>query len=177
MMHQPIWPTKPPKRPGKGGVRVWMIGTDTAKDQILTTRLRIVDPESGKPIGAKAMHFPEGTPETYFDGLTSEVKKPHSIAGRTVWRWTKLSGRQNEPLDLEVLCLAGLRALGRSVYDHLEREVAKVRGLAAAARGTTPAIATPQELADNTAPYQKERLAKRRRAPTRRTWMNAWRKW
>lgn len=176
MMHQPLWPLNPPKRPGRGGVRVWMVGTDTAKDIILSSRLKLVHPETSKPIGAGAMHFPEETPEAYFEGLTAEVKKPITIGGKRSWRWTRLSGRRNEPLDLEVLCLAGLRALGKSVYDHLDREVARVIAEGEKAAATPAAEAEPTELEPES--FTKDRINARRSSLKRGRgrWLNNWRR-
>jgi phage terminase large subunit GpA-like protein len=118
-MGQPIWPERPPKA-GKGGVKVYLIGTDTAKDRLLLTRLRKLNAD-GKPEGAGAMHFPEGTSEEYFAALTAEVKKPVVKNGRRVLRWTPVRER-NEALDCAVGCMAMLRSLGRTVYEHLDRE-------------------------------------------------------
>jgi terminase, large subunit len=119
---KPIWPTKPAKV-GKHKVKVYEVGTDTAKDLILGSRLR------RSVEGPGYLHFPDAPwcTEEYFAQLTSEQK----IARRDPklgWtrRWVPTRAR-NEALDLEVYALAGLRALGDTLIRGLARRVEQLR--------------------------------------------------
>lgn len=110
--NQPIVPAQPSK--DKSRVRLWMVGTDTAKDQIFSF-LKIDTPGPGY------CHFPNRVEfdKKYFQGLCSEKKVKRIRGGRTVFIYEKLStgkgsdghrdeysGRRNEPLDLFVYCAA-----------------------------------------------------------------------
>lgn len=152
----PIWPATRPK-PGKLGVRVWGIGTDTAKDVILLSRVKRAAAGSGY------MHFPEGTPAEYFEQLTAEAKESVKSSHGRVLRWVKKRSR-NEALDLEVYNLAALRALGRAVYDHLEREVAKV----------VKAGEARKALLESDTPEPEQVAKKSARGRRRRGWVKNW---
>ena len=78
------------------GVRLWMIGTDTAKDWVFG-RLRLTS-------GDGAPHWSSGLDEDYFGGLLSEVAQVRWVKGVAVREWVKrANGIRNEPLD----CLVG----------------------------------------------------------------------
>jgi phage terminase large subunit GpA-like protein len=78
------------------GVRLWMIGTDTAKDWVFG-RLRLTS-------GDGAPHWSSGLDEDYFEGLLSEVAQVRWVKGVAVREWVKrANGIRNEPLD----CLVG----------------------------------------------------------------------
>lgn len=153
----PIWPATRPK-PGKLGVKVWLVGTDTAKDVILLSRIR-------RPVpGPGYLHFPEGTPEEYFEQLTAEAKEPVKGSHGRVLRWVKKRSR-NEALDLEVYNLAALRSLGRAVYEHLDRELARV---------VAAGVLRREQIAAGTGLEEEETA---RPAPKRRrrsTWVHNW---
>jgi phage terminase large subunit GpA-like protein len=116
---QPIWPEKPSKR-NKHGVKLYMVGTDSAKD-VVFSRLRRTIP------GPTYMHFPEGTSDEYFFQLTAEKKVPKVLpGGRRVYIY-KQTRERNEALDLEVYNLAVLYSLGRTVYEHLDHWVRRAQ--------------------------------------------------
>lgn len=93
-----------PTRNNKYRARVFMVGTDTAKDLIFS-RLRIKEP------GAGYLHFAEWLDEEYFAQLTSERAVPKVMRGRRVRVYEKVRDR-NEALDLEVYNVAALVFLG-----------------------------------------------------------------
>jgi phage terminase large subunit GpA-like protein len=102
-------------------VKVFYVGTDTAKDTIFS-RLRITDP------GAGYCHFPAHYPDEYFTGLTSEKLVKRYQKGRTVKQYIKkTSSARNEPLDLRVYNLAALKILNPNWQALKLREVAKAR--------------------------------------------------
>jgi phage terminase large subunit GpA-like protein len=88
----------------KKGAELWLVGPDTAKDY-LQARWKRAD-------GPGAMHFPEGLPESYFKGLTSEYRTYGYKRGRKVSWWEQKKGEANEPLDLTVYNLGAAHLLG-----------------------------------------------------------------
>jgi phage terminase large subunit GpA-like protein len=73
----------------KGGVLLWMIGTDTAK-QLLHDRLRS---DIERDAAARLVRFSSQLPEDFYQQLTAEVFDPERN------KWVKLRGRRNESLD------------------------------------------------------------------------------
>jgi len=90
------------------GVRIYLIGTDTAKDTLFQ-RLMLEQPGPGY------LHFPDRPEyqEQYFAGLTAEERKEKWHRGVLLgWCYKKKPGqRRNEPLDLKVYNLAALKLL------------------------------------------------------------------
>lgn len=99
----PPIPKREPKKHRSYRLRLYLLGTIALKDTIFG-RLKLAEPGPGY------LHFPrrDGYDQEYFEGLTSEVKKPkykprsHVQIGYT---YEKTRDR-NEPLDLEVYNLA-----------------------------------------------------------------------
>lgn len=87
------------------GVKLWLIGTDTAKDY-LAARYHLAS-------GPGAVHFPSDLPPEYYEQLTAEfcvsVYKP---GGRKVRVWEKKKNDRNEAGDLMVYGLAAAHYLG-----------------------------------------------------------------
>lgn len=81
----------------KNGVKLWMVGTDTAKD-LLFGRLQVDKPGPGY------VHFSKHLPLEWFKGLTAEVRKAIRTASGTKHRWVKTAAR-NEPLDTTVYAM------------------------------------------------------------------------
>lgn len=79
------------------GVRLWMVGTDTAKDLIFG-RLKLERPGPGY------MHFSKYLPVEWFNGLTSEVRRKIKTSSGEKYRWVKTAQR-NEPLDTTVYAI------------------------------------------------------------------------
>lgn len=80
----------------KNGVKLWMIGTDTAKHAIFS-RLRA---DQGVAAGDRLWHFPADLELDYYQQLTSEAFDPERN------RWMKRRGRRNEALDTAVYAMA-----------------------------------------------------------------------
>ena len=89
----------------EGGVRLWMLGADTAKDYLFN-RLRLTQ-------GDGAPHWSSALDEDYFEGLLSEVAETQWVKGVAVRSWKKrANGVRNEPLDCAVGNLAVAYYLG-----------------------------------------------------------------
>ena len=99
----PPIPKREPKKHRIYRLRLYLLGTIALKDTIFG-RLKLETPGPGY------LHFPrrDGYDHDYFEGLTSEVKKPKYKARSHVqigYTYEKTRDR-NEPLDLEVYNLA-----------------------------------------------------------------------
>lgn len=79
-------------RASKWGLKLYMIGTDAAKD-VLAGRLKL----TGR--GPHRMHWPSSFGVRYFEQITAEVQVPGRNGHVT---WEKKAGRANEMLDCEV---------------------------------------------------------------------------
>ncbi len=105
------------KKPNREGVKLWTIGTIAMKD-IVFARLQISRPGPGY------MHFCEqradvdGIDAEYFAQFESEKVVRRFERGRVRRKYIQVRGR-NEALDLEVLNLAALHALGPAVRKNL----------------------------------------------------------
>lgn len=107
----------------KGGVVLYLVGTDTLKRTIYA-RLRNDTPGPG------FVHFGQNATPEYLEGLTCERLVPRFIKGFQVLEWQKPSGARNEPLDLMVYCLALLELVKRrynraTMWDQLAAELEK----------------------------------------------------
>lgn len=115
-------------------VRLFMVGTDTAKD-VIYSRLRIAAP------GAGYMHLPDWVDAEYVAQLTSEKSIRKYVPGRgTVRQWVKTRER-NEALDLEVYCLAALYILGPPVIRTLPERARRLSTAPGSADGPPPDVA------------------------------------
>lgn len=90
----------------RNGVRLWLVGTDTAKD-LLFGQLNVTTPGPGYT------HFSKHLPRSWYDGFTSEVRRIVRRASGTVSRWVKIAAR-NEPLDTAVYAQFCSEILGHS---------------------------------------------------------------
>ncbi|MFY9589548.1 phage terminase large subunit family protein [Rickettsia endosymbiont of Halotydeus destructor] len=93
-----------PSIANKMRVKLFSIGTDTAKEMIYS-RLKITE------VGAGYCHFPAKYDEQYFKQLTAEKCVTRYNKGFPVRKWEKPSGRRNEALDCRVYALAALHIL------------------------------------------------------------------
>lgn len=89
----------------KRGVKLWPVGTDTAKSEIYG-RLRISEPGPGFVLMSKHL------PDEVFEQLTSERLVTRYVKGHPKLEWVKPAGRRNEALDCAVYALAGAHWLG-----------------------------------------------------------------
>lgn len=88
----------------KGGVELWTVGTDVAKDW-LSNRMQLTE-------GSGAMHFHQDLPPAWFDMMVVEQPRIKFIKGRSVREWFKPPGTRNEAWDLSVYNLALAHQLG-----------------------------------------------------------------
>ena len=112
----------PPKKPNKAGVKLFPIGTDTAKD-VLFARLKIGQPGPGY------IHFSAqtstGGDDEYFAQFAGEAVVWRFEHGQRVRKYKQVRPR-NEAIDLGVYNFAALHWLGPAVLDHLKRWVHKI---------------------------------------------------
>jgi phage terminase large subunit GpA-like protein len=87
----------------KGGVDLWMIGTDTIKATVYA-RLK----KAGES-GAGCPHFPLGVSDEYYKQLTAEKQVTRFTNGHPRRIWIKKDGSRNEALDCEVYAYAALQ--------------------------------------------------------------------
>lgn len=129
----PDIPKRDPKKHRSFRLRLYLLGTMALKDTVFA-RMKLTEPGPG------FMHFPrrDGYDQKYFEGLTSEVKKPkykphsHVQVGYT---YEKTRDR-NEPLDLEVYNLATLLLWLQKRRTTLERLAADWQRIVERARVT-----------------------------------------
>ncbi len=157
-----------PSRANKLGVRLFPVGTDTAKD-LLFARLKITQPGPGY------CHFPDVFDHEFFAQLTSEKAVTRYYKGRPIRSYVKQRPR-NEVLDLEVLNLVALASLGsatlRDLGVYVER--AQAAGAAAPQSGDAPPVPT---MPVPPAPARQDPMLQQLRRPGRAGggWVNSWR--
>lgn len=76
----------------KRGVKLWMVGTDTAKD-LFFGRLKVTQPGPGY------VHFSADLPVAFYKGLTAEVRVLARTASGDQYRWVNPKKQRNEALD------------------------------------------------------------------------------
>lgn len=86
------------------GVKLWMLGTDTAKDHIFN-RLNLLN-------GPGALHFFQGIEQGVLEQLLAERLNVRYVAGRQIREYVKAPGAANELLDIAVGNLALAYQLG-----------------------------------------------------------------
>jgi phage terminase large subunit GpA-like protein len=93
----------------KKGVKLWMVGTDTAKD-LFYGRIKVTQPGPGY------VHFAKDTPETWFKQFGNEKRLQFTVQGRQVHRWIHMRGN-NEAIDTTVYALFVFEALNVARFD------------------------------------------------------------
>jgi phage terminase large subunit GpA-like protein len=91
----------------KGGVKLYMVGTDTAKD-LLFGRLRLRSPGPGY------VHFSDELDDDFYLGLTAENRVKKKTARGYEYAWVPMRPR-NEPLDCTVYAMFCASAIGLDV--------------------------------------------------------------
>lgn len=118
---RPVWPKKP-SRNNKGGINLFAIGVDAAKE-IVMARLAKVGPDVE---GAGACHFPKDVwGQEEFDQLTVEIKKTRYVKGFPIVEWWKPEKARNERLDCRVYAYAALQGIAIQGLN-LNREASKL---------------------------------------------------
>ncbi len=92
----------------KAGVKLWVVGVDTAKD-LLLGQLAITEPGPG------CVHFSQDLPREWFEQLTAEQRILTKVSGRDAYRWVKRRPR-NEVLDCRNYALHAAMSLGLHKY-------------------------------------------------------------
>lgn len=93
----------------KKGVRLWYVGTDTAKD-LIYGRLCV------EKQGAGYVHFSQDLPPEFYTQITAEARVPQRVAGGEAYRWMKPPGVRNEVLDCTVYAVFCTHMLGLHLY-------------------------------------------------------------
>lgn len=160
----------------KNGVKLWHVGTDTAKD-LLFGRLKVTQPGPGY------VHFSRDLPDDYYEQLTSEARVMQRTHQGEAHRWTKVrNNARNEDLDATVYAIFAAHMLDLhrytgSMWDRLEAAVQPPTDDLFQA-GTAPAPA-PSEAPDDAQaalPAMQTTSAKRDRVlPQRRGFVKGWR--
>jgi len=107
-----------PSKSNKGNVKLFSIGTDTAK-QIIYSRLKMDETGSGY------MHFPLKYDEEYFNQLTAERATTRYTRGFPHRVWVKDRAR-NEVLDATVYCMAALAILNPN-FEKIAQSFKKIK--------------------------------------------------
>lgn len=155
--------SKRPTRKNTGGINLFMVGTDAAKDQIYG-RIKIQDPGPGY------MHFPREYGEDFFKQLTAE----RVVFEKGVRRWKVKSGARNEALDIRNYALAALEILKLSPRFNLDRLAERY----AIRTQADNAAQGDQEKGQVETPPQPERPQKTNRWPRvrKKGWVNSWKR-
>lgn len=93
----------------RNGVKLWMVGTDTAKD-LLYGRMQIPQPGPGY------IHFSDELPTEFYSQLTAESRVVQKTSSGEVYRWIKPPGVRNEVLDCTVYAQFAAHALDLHRY-------------------------------------------------------------
>lgn len=88
----------------KAGVKLWHVGTDTAKD-LFFGRLSVKRPGPGY------VHFSKDLPDEFYSELTAEGRVKQKTATGEVFRWVQIRAR-NETLDCTVYAIFVSHMLG-----------------------------------------------------------------
>jgi terminase, large subunit len=158
----------------KRGVRLWYVGTDTAKD-LIYGRLMVTQPGPGY------VHFSKDLPDEFYKQLTAESRIPQRTARGIEYKWVNTKRARNEALDCTVYALFCTHQLGLHTYtdkmwQRLEDAVQPANADLFAAK--TPAspidtgVASYQKVSETSIRKTNNPALQRpaRRAPTARTW-------
>ena len=134
----------------KGGVELWKVGTDVAKDW-LSSRMHLTE-------GGGAMHFHQDLPSEWFDMMVVEQPVTKWRKGRPVREWIKPNGARNEAWDVSVYNLAVAHQLGLHKWSALDwkrlrdKLIPPTLDLFAVAPQPAPVLAPETAPAPDTAP-------------------------
>lgn len=179
------------KKRQQGGIRLHLIGTDTAKDSFFA-RIAIkkagqeeaalfqpLTPETVK-LNPMYVHWNMNYDEEFFMQLFAEVAMKEK-KGRQYKRFYKQVRARNEALDIEVLCLAAVR-LAKPSWKMLIKRLAENAKKAAEEKPAeekppvAPAEPAPEKPAlEPEAPRERPLMKNRPRPRPRGGWVNAWR--
>jgi phage terminase large subunit GpA-like protein len=150
----------------KMGVKLWEVGTDTAKD-LLFGRLGVQPSADGTPVPG-CMHFSKDLDADFFEQLTAEGRILQRTATGEVYRWVKLRPR-NEDLDCTVLALFCTQVLDLhrytdAMWQRLESLVQPPRDLFTAERQAAPAEPRREVVEPELRPHEAAQILNQQRA-------------
>lgn len=110
----------------KRGVRLWYVGTDTAKD-LIYGRLCVTQPGPGY------VHFSKDLPDDFYKQLTAESRVPQRTSRGIEYKWVNTKRARNEVLDCSVYAIfcthqLGLHTHTAPMWDRLEQAVQPKNG-------------------------------------------------
>jgi phage terminase large subunit GpA-like protein len=110
----------------KRGVRLWYVGTDTAKD-LIYGRLCVTQPGPG------FVHFSKDLPAEFYTQLTAESRMPQRTARGIEYKWVNIKRARNEVLDCSVYAIfcthqLNLHAYTAAMWTKLEQAVQPANG-------------------------------------------------
>ena len=122
-----------------GGVELWAVGTDVAKDY-LSTRMHLDE-------GPGTMHFHNQLPPEWFDQMVVEQPRVRWAKGRPIREWIKPNGARNEAWDVSVYNLAIAYQLGLHKWSALDWKRLRDKLIPAAMPlFDTPAVPAPDPI-------------------------------
>lgn len=163
-------PGKPvvPKRPStnnKGGVRLFVLGTDAAKD-VLYARLRIQSPGPGY------VHLNSDADEDYAAQITAERAERVKSGGQWVRRYVVDAHRRNEVVDCEVGAYAAL-LLGPVPRERLALRAARLSERAdSVAKMDRPTVEPPVSIATE----RRDERVKALRKSLKKSFVTGWKR-
>ena len=110
----------------KRGVRLWYVGTDTAKD-LIYGRLCVTQPGPGY------VHFSQDLPPEFYNQLTAESRVPQRTSRGIEYKWVNTKRARNEVLDCTVYAIfcthqLNLHAYTNAMWTKLEQAVQPENG-------------------------------------------------
>ena len=128
--------TKPGKATDRKKRLPWLVGTDTAKDALLSHGLRVPVP----PGGPGAVHFADTLDPAFYEQVTAESPTRVQLGGRTAVVWRKRdASAANEGLDLLVYA----HGVAVALTTHFGVDFAALARTRTAPKEPAPAPVTP----------------------------------
>jgi terminase, large subunit len=142
----------------KRGVRLWYVGTDTAKD-LIYGRLMVTQPGPG------FVHFSKDLPAAFYNQLTAESRMPARTARGIEYKWVNPKRARNEALDCTVYAVFCTHQLGLHMYTDpmwSRVESALQPDLFSATGAPAPATASsiPEKATEKEGRYESKRPAR-----------------
>jgi phage terminase large subunit GpA-like protein len=142
------------------GVKLWSIGTDTAK-HLLYGRMRLTQ------AGPGFVHVPDAYKNTdEFEQMTAEKLMPIVVAGKQKFRWINPPGKRNEGTDCMVYayaaaCWLGIQQMREAGWERREAKFGPREPDLFAANAETALISAPIPQETSAASYQNNSVSPR----------------
>lgn len=128
----------------KGGVKIWPVGTSTAKGELYGWLRRRLPEEEGEPLPHGWCHFPMYG-EEYFRQLTAErLTNTIDRRGYTRFEWVKTRPR-NEALDCRIYARAAAALVGADRWSDDRWDEERLNGVERPQLGAPPAKAAEED--------------------------------